>query len=217
MKASSFRRWTVASLAPVVIAGACLNWHQAARAVPVAANTTQFLHGTTEAARPELAGTVLEDRVRPFNLNQYRGRAPKSGWKVTGTFQDRVVRRNDGHTLDFYFRVTNDASSTGDIVVIRRTGFGHYPVVDSDYRVDGLGQIGAASVSSDDSSTRINFDFTAVHIQPGQQSRFHFIGVRATSYNERGVAFLDANNGVFTTFNVFEPNVGARRPPRPHP
>ena len=51
------------------------------------------LSGTTAAKRPELAGTVLKDVVRPFSINLL------GGGKITGTVQDRVVREKKTGTL----------------------------------------------------------------------------------------------------------------------
>src|SRR5258708_2891493 len=58
------------------------------------------LNGTTSAARPELAGTVLADVQDRFSLDG-----------LNGTVESRVVRENGAGTLDFYWAVSVDAST----------------------------------------------------------------------------------------------------------
>jgi hypothetical protein len=60
------------------------------------------LGGTTSAARPELAGTVLEDDVQTFSF-----------LGITGTVQNRVVREDVSGTLDFYWRIKVDEGVPG--------------------------------------------------------------------------------------------------------
>jgi hypothetical protein len=64
------------------------------------ANTA--LPGTTVAARPELAGLVLEDVLTTFNFDG-----------VSGTVQNRVVRETTTGTLDFYWKIDVDANASG--------------------------------------------------------------------------------------------------------
>ena len=171
-----------------------------ARAVPLSSAAGVSLSGTTVAARPELAGTVLIDRVRPFSMTT------SSGAIISGTFQDRVVKRTSTGKLEFSFRIKNDAASVGNIVVVNRQSYGAYPTVDVDYRTDGLGTIGALAAShGGGASARIKFDFFNAPITPGGESRFHFIGTTATDYDESGQVSLQSSNGGYTTFKVFTP------------
>ncbi len=187
----------VTSLSGVVGAGA----------VPVSPGAPQTLSGTTVAARPELAGTVLEDRVREFSFTN------SSGATIRGTFQDRVVKRTSSGLLEFSFRIKNDSTSAGNIVVVNRQNYSGFAPVDVDYRLDGLGTVGASSAAhGGGANARIKFDFFASPILPGKESRFHFIGTNATSYNENGKVGLQSNNGGYTTFKVFSPNLPPRRP-----
>src|SRR5437868_1176213 len=64
--------------------------------------------GTTAAARPELAGVVVQDVIRPFSV--VIGTTVVHGW-----MQDRVVRENQNHTLDFYYRIQLDQNSNAAI------------------------------------------------------------------------------------------------------
>ena len=80
------------------------------------------LPGTTVAARPELAGTVIA--FQTFNL------------LPGGSFDDWVVREAGTGTLDFYVR---DNGSPGPFLV---TGFDVGPGLDVDYRTDLGGSSG---------------------------------------------------------------------------
>ncbi|HEX5357495.1 MAG TPA: PEP-CTERM sorting domain-containing protein [Aquabacterium sp.] len=134
------------------------------------------LNGTTAAARPELAGTVLEDVITPFSF---------SG--VTGTVQNRVVRETGTGTLDFYWKVDVDASTTGlGVSAFRLADFGYANLKDADWRIDGLGNrapdvarlFNAASYPTGD----VNFLFFN-GIAPGSQSAFFFLHTGATAYD----------------------------------
>ena len=171
-----------------------------AHAIPLSSAAGVSLSGTTNAARPELAGTVLIDRVRPFSMTT------SSGAVISGTFQDRVVKRTSTGKLEFSFRIKNAAASVGNIVVVNRQNYGAFPTVDVDFRLDGLGTIGApAAAHGGGANARIKFDFFNAPIAPGQESRFHFIGTDATSYDESGQVGLQSSNGGYTTFKVFTP------------
>src|SRR6478672_6098309 len=69
-------------------------------AVPVGIGETVSLPGTSVAAEPNLAGTVLLDNV--YSFNQTLGTDT-----YAGTVQERVVREAGSGTLDFYWRVSN--------------------------------------------------------------------------------------------------------------
>ncbi|BCM91128.1 hypothetical protein IAD21_02992 [Abditibacteriota bacterium] len=180
-----------------------------ANAVPVAVGASAGLSGTTAAARPELAGTVLQDVIRPFTMTT------ASGAVIKGTFQDRVVKRNVSGTLDFIFRIKNDPSSGGNIVLVNRTDYSAFPVLDIDFRVDGLGTVGAKATSFlAGPAGDVRFDFFNDRIKPGAETRFHFIGTRATAFNLGGVATIRSDNGAATQFRVFSPVVKIDRPTR---
>ena len=165
------------------------------------------LSGTSLAARPELAGVVLKDVTRPFTI-QLLG-----GGKIKGTIQDRVVRESGG-TLDFYYRVFNDASSTGTgplgtnipniEAVIRR----NIPVgisSDVDWRTDDLGEI-APTTSSRGGQTAVGFIF-ATTLKPGDESRFFFVKTNAKSYNAKGNVTVSGgvDIGDITIITTFQP------------
>jgi len=149
--------------------------HAVALTQPVGNFADTVLPGTTAAARPELAGTVLEDEITAFSFNG-----------VSGTVQNRVVRETVSGTLDFYWKINVDQNTAGvGIAAFRLADFGYSNIVDADWRIDGLGNVApttgrlfnAASYPSGD----INFLF-GTPIQSGQSSNFFFLHTDATAY-----------------------------------
>src|SRR5919197_6352120 len=67
-------------------------------AVPLPPGGLVGTPGTTVAARPELAGVVIQDVLRPFAITS----GPIT---VKGVVQDRIVKENATEKLDFYHRI----------------------------------------------------------------------------------------------------------------
>jgi hypothetical protein len=164
------------------------------------------LPGTTNAARPELAGTVMEDVLTPFSF---------SG--VTGTVQNRVVKESGTGTLDFYWKVDVDASATGTGVgAFRLIDFAPAKLTDADYRTDGLGTVAPTTARLFNSTSyptgAINFLFDS-GVTAGTESRFFFLHTDATSYAKTAqfdmlTAGSQQLSGAFATFapSVPEPS-----------
>lgn len=146
-----------------------------ALATPVGSFADTVLPGTTSAARPELAGVVLEDVITAFSFNG-----------VSGTVQNRVVRENATGTLDFYWKINVDESATGAGITAFRLGdFGYTNLVDADWRIDGLGSVapttGRLFNEAGHPDGSINFLFDAP-VNAGQSSKFFFLHTDATAY-----------------------------------
>ena len=156
------------------------------------------LAGTTSAARPGLAGTVIADGDTPFSLDG-----------VTGYVQNRVVRENGTGTLDFYWRVVVDpTTSTGaGIRAFRLTDFGYDYLTDADWRVDGSGTIGATTgrlfSPVEHPEGDINFLFGS-NVDGGESSSFFFLHTGATAFAQTGGFDLlngsDHISGFMTTY-----------------
>jgi len=142
------------------------------------------LGGTTVAARPELAGTVLVDDVQPFDFGALG---------ITGAVQNRVVRENGTGTLDFYWRIIVDPTSTGGgVSAFRLEDFGYANLTDADWRIDGVGSaapfIGRLFNPAGHPDGAINFLFPDPPVQPGDPaektngSRFFFLHTDALFY-----------------------------------
>jgi hypothetical protein len=156
------------------------------------------LSGTTVAADPQLAGTVLEDVVTPFGFSA-------GGGTIFGTVQSRVVRSSVDGTLDFYWRVINDPNSSGAISSFRLGNF-YTPVYDADYRIDGEGDV-APDAARRFSTPNVNFlfgEFGGSTLAPGAGSNFMFLDTNMFFYARLASYDLVATDGgisgMFSTF-----------------
>lgn len=164
------------------------------------------LPGTTSAARPELAGTVLEDLITPFSFEG-----------ITGTVQNRVVRETASGTLDFYWKVNVDRMEPSvGVSAFRLTDFGHENLTDADWRIDGLGSVAPDTARLFNESSQpggsINFLFDSA-VNAGSQSRFFFLRTTATTYSQSASFDLLGGPGqalspVYSTFAPAVPEPG---------
>ena len=148
------------------------------------AGVTDFaINGTTVAARPELAGLILEDLITNFTISG-------AGETLSGTIQNRVVRSDVDGTLDFYWRIT-PTSGIGDLSAFRVIGFEGFSL-DADWRIDGLGNVAPDTARYfGDGSGSVNFPFSnevgnSVTGGGYEESMFFFLDTDATSYNMSG-------------------------------
>lgn len=179
----TFRRVTALTLSlPFMLLGAAAN----ALVVP----PSVFPTGTTVAARPELAGVVLADVIRPFSFT-----ISGAGGTVLieGEIQDRVVRSDLDGTLDFYWRIFNQSTASPGVTpalydLSFRNGFDGF-TTDVDYRLDGLGDLGfVLGDRAGDSVVFSSSDFAT--IGPGDSSYFWFVKTNATAFDESGSGSL---------------------------
>jgi hypothetical protein len=172
--------------------------------VPLTPGNFVNLSGTTSAARPELAGTVVVDTIRPFSVDLGDGNF------TTGTIQDTVLREDGTGTLDFSYRIINDVSSSGSIDFVTRTAYTGSSA-DVDWRLDGVGTIAPDQASRNTAGDQVLFDFFANNLLfPGEVSRFFFIKTDAIEFNEGGTGELAVTGNVggnTFTFNTYQPAV----------
>jgi hypothetical protein len=178
--------------------------HAVALTAPVAPTffADTALPGITAAARPELAGTVLEDLITPFSFNG-----------VSGTIQNRVVRETGTGTLDFYWKINVGSSESGaGLVAFRLTDFGYAHIKDADWRIDGLGSVAPGTgrlfneVSEPGGSINFLFD---TPVTAGTQSRFFFLHTDAVAYAKTAEFDLlsGASQPLSPTYSTFAPAV----------
>ncbi len=198
-------------VAPLLsLAGLVTSLCISALAVPLSPGGGAALSGTTAAAQPDLAGVVLEDRIRPWTFTL------PSGAVVKGTFQDRVSRSNATGLLHFSFRLKNDAASQGVIARVRRGQYGPSGGINVDFRVDGLGSVGApAARFLTGTDIDVLFDFANAPIKPGGESRFHFIATKVKEYDESSMAIIEGGAGGGVRFKVFSPQSAPVAPTGP--
>jgi hypothetical protein len=167
-----------------------------AMAAPLGIGDTA-LFGTTVVSRPELAGTIVEDVLVPYDFSG------SGGEDVFGDIQNRVVLSDDG-TYDFYWRILPDPESTGEITAFRVAGFDGF-ALDGDFRLDGLGDVGP-DIARNFGGGFVNFLFSD-GVDPDETSRFFFLDTEATSYASIGFYdLLCADSGcVSPSFDTFAP------------
>jgi hypothetical protein len=163
-------------LTTTLIASALMSLAASAGAVVLTPATMTPLPGTTVALNPWLAGIVLEDDIQAFSF-------VANGGTISGTVQSRVVRSTVDGTLDFYWRVVSDASSSGNM---------------SAYHFDNaLGNT--------------NFEFASVAgggLAAGMSSYFMFFDTQATKYARTAVYDL-TNMGqteISVLYDTFAPS-----------
>ncbi len=196
---SGFYQAAIMLVTVVVLMGAVAAW-----AVPLPENSSVLTPGTTEAARPELAGVAIEDPLKPFSIDL------GGGLFITGQVQDRVVREDSTGYLDFYYRIFNDDTSAGPIFIAARNDYTGFST-DVDWRIDGLGDVPPYAAGRDVATVNFRFGLDGGDpIDPGEQSKFFFIHTTATAYNEEGTGFLCGGTcgptaAFFTQFQTFQP------------
>ena len=164
------------------------------------------LSGTTTAASPQLAGTVIEDDVVPFTFSS-------AGGTVFGTVQSRVVRSTLDGTLDFYWRIISNANSADTITQFRLGNF-VAPLYSGDYATDGLGDIGPDAAFKFP-GPQVNFVFGhdgGSELGPGMSSYFFFLDTSANSYNRSALYDLTTHSAISTSFSTFAPTAFVPEP-----
>jgi hypothetical protein len=155
--------------------------------------------GTTAAAEPGLAGTVVSDKLVPFAFA-----GPTT--KVSGTLQVRLVRDAAGK-LAFYWKINNSAESKGDVDTFSVTGFPKQ-AYDANWRKDGLGTVAPSSVEGalsivDFKTWILGFRFKTP-VKPGESSRFFFLRSGATKSGP-GVGHVTGPGGASGELPVLAP------------
>jgi len=133
------------------------------------------LPGTTVAAEPQLAGIVEVDELLPFSFANGAG-------NISGTVQTRVVRSTFDNTVDFYWRIFNNANSS-DAISLFHVGDFNASAYDLNWRIDGLGDVAPPAGLRHIPPISNAFDFLFANLlQPGTSSRLFFLDTDALSY-----------------------------------
>jgi hypothetical protein len=138
--------------------------------------------------------------MAPFSFAAYGG-------TVSGSVQSRVVRSSVDGTLDFYWRVINDASSAGAITSLRIGNF-YVPVYDADYRIDGVGDV-APDAARRFATPNVDFLFGGAGgkaLGPGASSNFMFFDTNATYFaGTASYRLTTADTSISGSFPTFAP------------
>ena len=146
---------------------------------------------TTAATEPTLSGVVIHDALVPFKIA-----TPDGHVLCSGNLQDRVVRSNKTHRLDFYYRI-RDTQGTGAIGRIATLGFGGLPLRVG-FRTDGLGTVPprpAARSAAPGAVVSFTFIDPPVSCAQHQESRFILIRTPATTFTPGGKTEIIATTG----------------------
>lgn len=165
-------------------------------AVPSADGTP--LSGTSASIDPHLAGTVLQDAVRPFSYSVRVTPIDAFPWidLVTGTVSSRVIRSVDG-TLDFQWQID---LSQGQLTSFTLDGF-DASRVHADWRSD-LGGDRSPSFAGRVGEAGVEFGFfppgrdefdPMSPLRPGERSSVFFLDTTATRYASLASYRLDSN------------------------
>ena len=155
--------------------------------------------GTSVATQPSLAGSILEDIFTPYSFSG-------AGATVSGMVESRVVRSTLNGTLDFYWRIIPDATSTAGIAALRMV-WSAGVIQDANWRSDDLGNVAPGTARNFDihSGAAVNFLFSDPGVGPTDSSRFFFVRTDATAYDRSGFydllwAPLDCLSSQYATF-----------------
>ena len=148
------------------------------------------LFGTTAAAQPHLAGTVLEDEVRGFVLT----RTDSTGSMTVvgeGKLQLSVVQTSSD-ALHFHYRFRDLRLAPGaSIRSLSIFGFGSIDTLEVDFRTDGLGEVGPAAANRSGVLNHVTFEFGGLT----QPSLFFFIETQETAFDRDNPLIISAEDG----------------------
>ncbi len=182
-----------------------------AHAIPVTPGAAAVvLPGTTAAADPSLAGTVLAD----VQTHWVSAIDPIYGFPgAEGELYSRVVRQTVAGTLDFYWRLTVEQPSYPNFVPrsLEITGlslpnFLTGTSFDANYRTDGVGST-APSGAFSTGAGNVTYTFSSQNFGPGSISYFLLLHSNATTYDASALATV----GV-TTVSTFAPTAPIPEP-----
>lgn len=160
--------------------------------VPGAGPTVQ--PGTSLAANPALAGSVLAD----VDTTWWSPVDPQYGFPgAQGELEARIVRETGSGTLDFYWRITVDAISYPNdvplLLTISGLSLSRFPggaAFDGDYRTDDGDDV--APIDAYAAAQSVTWDFAPGSLGPGTSSHFLFLRSEAGAFDATATASIGA-------------------------
>jgi hypothetical protein len=158
--------------------------------------TSMSISGKTSAADPTLAGTTSFTGSANFNCGSGR-----TGYVYYSTLKSALLG-----TLDFYYRVQNDATSVASITKVTLKDFSNAIDLEANYRPDGVGTK-APNLVSRSSGTGDTLDFAySSAIAPGQESKSIYARSGRTAHDSGGsITITYAGGATCTVPNTFRP------------
>lgn len=172
-----------------------------ALAVPLPPGSNNVpLPGTNSAADPTLAGVVVADAVRTFEIFSGGG-----ALLFRGELQLRVSRSNVTNTLIFSWKVLNSQPGLNGVVGrIEAEPFKDF-LVRADWRNDSPGMAIPNFADRSGSGSLLNYDFLTPPLFSGSDSKFFFAFTDATRFNADGCVTIYLTTGEFVTLRSFAP------------
>ena len=176
----------------VIAAAALAVMGAPAVAAPLSPGSVIFPTGTTSAADPDLAGTVINDNLitatfgGPLIIARYN-------------VQNRVVRSTNLGSLIFAPRIrdpfNNGFASRFEIVAFRLTGFGDAMLSDVEFRTDGPYDKGPTSVSRSNDGDILTFRYGDPLLNdalnpPGVRDESYFPSIKTTATHFRNIGTM---------------------------
>ena len=151
-----------------------------------------------------LAGTLLASLVTPYSFTTTTG-------TTSGTVTSAVYRNSSG-TLDFYYQVSNNASSKTSIARESNVSFLGFTTW-TGFRTDAVGPFVAGSIAPltadrDSLGSVLGFSFnppTSTEILPGQTSDILVISTDATGFTAGNAEVLDGGSVTVASFQPAAP------------
>lgn len=163
----------------------------AAMAAPLIPGTSNgLLGGTADGWIPGVAGSLEFDSGPFTSLSSF----------FHGTF-DTAVHARAGGTLDFYFRISNDFTSTDPISRLTAINFGTFSTYDVEFRSD-LGGVAPVLATRSASGSIVGFEFDGDGLLPGTTSAWMYIATDARSYHRGSTSLI---NGDIATMDSWAP------------
>jgi hypothetical protein len=158
------------------------------------------LPGTTAAAEPDLAGTVLHDKLLPFTIG--------TPTQFKGVLQDRVVRSTKTGTLHFYkFIRQTESGPKGSVTEVAVESFNKAKKLEADWRSDGLGTIAPVTAQrSPGVGSRVTFAFKPQTLVAGRESRFFFVKTSEKDFKINGKTTIRLASGASVTLETAAPH-----------
>lgn len=150
-----------------------------------------FLTPVTVGTEPSLRGTIIYDKLIPFECGTSKG-----------YLQDRVVKSRSSGKLHFYSGIRQISGS--DIKTVERQSFPKRVLVG--FRTDGIGFIGPQKVFRIiGKMDHIVFDFDGNATAPGDKSRLFFMMSTANNYKLTGYTTLTNYEGKSVSIQTAQP------------
>lgn len=164
------------------------------------------VNGTTSAADPVLAGTIIPegDLVQGFQIF-----GAGNALLYEGMLNSRVSISDDTGTLTFSLRIFDTVDGLNGIIAgVNYSGFAGWST-EVEWRTDSLGDVGPTRAQRSADGDTLTYLFGGDQLFSGLESHFFFSFTDATQYDIVGIAEIFLTTGESTTLDVYAPVIPA--------